>query len=532
MRTEPAARLPRWAVGVAALGFGLLVLAVGVSQFGDEPVRRMIEQRMNEHLRGHRIEIGRVDLRPLGFGMDVLDLVVVRIDHPDPPLAHLTEISASIDWRALLHGAVVADISLHRPIVYVDRTQVEREMQDEITLEERGWQEAVEAVSPIEINQVRVTDGEATYVDEGPFPPLRLTGIQARAANIRNIRSADREYPSGLSLDARVFEAGWLEVRGHADFLARPAPGISATVELAGVALETFQPILQRHHFAVREGTLSLSGELEVGRTLRTVHLREVMVKDFVGDYLRTPASAAKEPALVHEAVSVAKRGTERPELTLRADRIMLRNANVGVVNRTADPHYRVFLSHTDLDLENLSNRFSEGPGRARLRGRFMGSGVTDAKASFQPERSGPEFDLEVRIVDTELRAANDLLRAHGKFDVSAGFFSVYSEVHVENGRVDGYVKPLFRDVQVGDPRAEPRKGVARRAYESVVGGVAGLLENKARDEVATQSDLSGPLGNPETGTFELLAKLVENAFFQSILPGFDREVAGRGPAG
>ena len=200
-------------------------------------------------------------------------------------------------------------------------------------------------------------------------------------------------------------------------------------------------------------------------------------------------------------------------------------------MNGTAAEAYRVFLTHTNLELENFSNRFSEGTGRARLQGRFMGSGSTDATASFQPERSGPEFDLDVRIVDTQLAALNELLQARGKFDVAAGFFSLYSEIHVEDGRIEGYVKPLFRDVQVHDSDAGRARRPRAQGLRALDGGVAELLENRSRDEIATQTDLSGPLDDPDSSTWELLARLVQNAFFGSILPGFDREVARRGGA-
>ena len=133
-----------------------------------------------------------------------------------------------------LRGAVVADVTLERPIVYVDRTQVRREVRDEVPLRKRGWQDAVRAMIPLEINEVHVRDGDVTYLDDFAFEPLRLTGIQARAANIRNIDSRDREYPSELSIEARVFEKGRLAVRGSADFLARPVPGVSLAVELEG----------------------------------------------------------------------------------------------------------------------------------------------------------------------------------------------------------------------------------------------------------------------------------------------------------
>jgi hypothetical protein len=42
------------------------------------------------------------------------------------------------------------------------------------------------------------------------------------------------------------------------------------------------------------------------------------------------------------------------------------------------------------------------------------------------------------------------------------------------------------------------------------------------RDEVATKSDMSGPVENPQANTWQIIVKLVQNAFFNAILPGFE----------
>ena len=43
----------------------------------------------------------------------------------------------------------------------------------------------------------------------------------------------------------------------------------------------------------------------------------------------------------------------------------------------------------------------------------------------------------------------NDVLRAYGNFDVSAGFFSLITELHVKNDKISGYMKPFFKEIKV-----------------------------------------------------------------------------------
>jgi len=143
----------------------------------------------------------------------------------------------------------------------------------------------------------------------------------------------------------------------------------------------------------------------------------------------------------------------------------------------------------------------------------------------------GPDFALAASIEDTRMPALNPLLRAYGKVDVVGGFFSVFTEMRVQNRAVRGYVKPLIRELDVYDARQDREKNLFQKLYEAAAGGVSQLLENFPRDEVATQADLSGPLEDPQASTWQVVVTLIQNAFFRAILPGFERELgrSGRG---
>jgi hypothetical protein len=216
----------------------------------------------------------------------------------------------------------------------------------------------------------------------------------------------------------------------------------------------------------------------------------------------------------------------------LRADDIRL-TGRLGLINHSATPAYRVFFSNIDLSVKNFSNHFTEGPATARMTGKFMGSGRTQAAATFRPERKGPDLDLDVRIDDTDMTTMNDLLRAYVKFDVVRGLFSLYTELKVKNQQVDGYIKPLFRDLKAYDRRQDAEKSLFRKLYEKLVGGVSNILENRTvRKEVATKTAIRGELGGAggtKVNTGQALVNLVRNAFFRAILPGFDAELRGGG---
>lgn len=93
---------------------GLVLLAFAVALIG-EPLRRSMERKINDRLQGYTATIGRVDFHPIGFSLDLEDATLVQDANPDPPVAQFPSLTASVQWKALLRGRVVADFQAILP---------------------------------------------------------------------------------------------------------------------------------------------------------------------------------------------------------------------------------------------------------------------------------------------------------------------------------------------------------------------------------------------------------------------------------
>ncbi|HEV2173429.1 MAG TPA: hypothetical protein VGR71_07675, partial [Nitrospira sp.] len=67
-------------------------------------------------------------------------------------------------------------------------------------------------------------------------------------------------------------------------------------------------------------------------------------------------------------------------------------------------------------------------------------------------------------------------------------------------------------------------KDLLHKLREGAIEDVSSLLENAPREEVATKADVSGKTNAPRTDTVQIVVRLIQNAFFKAILPGFERE--------
>ena len=509
----------RWLVIVGAIALVVVVLALSV-RFANEPLRRRVEAQMNAALQGYKVSIRELRVHPLGLSVDLVDWIVIQEAHPKPPIAYIPRLHASVQWLELVRGHLVADFHFERPELYVDTRHAEKEAQDPKSLDERGWQEAALAIFPLKVNLLRIDDGKFTYLEPGPLGYVYLWGIQFRASNIRNVRSRDREYPSTIHLAANVLESAKLRLDGHADFLAEPHAAINAALDLSGVELARLQPIFENYDVRARAGMLSMAGDVEYAPKVKKVQLARVVLDRPDLEYVKRRGG---QPTVGEKAAQTAAKVTTQPDVVVRADELKLDGARLAYADETTDPPYRLFVADCGVHLRNFTNvRTDEGDGKgtAQVSGKFMDSGATTAHADFRPKPNGTDFDVNLQIENTDVTTMNDLWRAYGKFDFERGSFSLYSQLNVANGYVNGYVKPIFVGLDV-DPGKE--SGIGKKIYEGVVGGVTTILRNQPRDQVATETTLSGPLDNPQTSTLEVLGKLVQNAFFKAILPGLER---------
>jgi Domain of Unknown Function (DUF748) len=517
-------RVPRrWLFfGVPA---ALVLFAVyAVAFLIDEPLRRYTEANMNRALKGYTVRVTALRFHPLGFSLSLKDTVIIQDAHPDPAVARIPLLKASVHWRALLHGRLVGDILIERPTVHANLTQAKQEIADPTPVKERGWQEALEAIYPLKINSFRVTSGDLTYIDEGSFKPLRIRALNILATNIRNVRSPDRVYPSEFHLDGAVFESGRLSADGHADFLAEPNPTFRADLALAGIELDYLKPITNRYNVSVDKGLLSAEGVIESGKDTTRVELARVAISDVRVDYLHAATTAVAEQTQRAQAAQAARKVNNTPGVLLSIKELSIRKSTFGFVNKATTPGYRVFLAETDGTLTNLSNHETQGPAVVKLKGKFMGTGTATADATFRAEKAGPAFQVAVKIDDVDMPGMNDLLRAYGNFDVTAGRFFFYSEMNAKDGAINGYVKPFFKDMVVYDKTQDKDKPMLRKVYERVVGGVAKVFENRPNEQVATRAEISGRIDNPQVSVVDVIVRLVQNAFFKAILPGLEQE--------
>jgi hypothetical protein len=505
---------------------GLALLFILVLFFADAllagPMRNWAERMMNSQLNGYTVHIGGVRPHIWRLGFDLDDLVLVQNSHPTPPVADFGALKFSIVWADLLRLKVTGDLTIERPALHINLTQIEDEAKSHVSLKDRGWQKAVESIYPIKLDQVKVIDGSLLYLSSGTASkPLQLTKVFMLVKNVRNIATVKGTYPSPVIMEGVLFDAGKVWFKGAADFFRIPYTAVHGEIRLERVPLDRLNPLAQDYQMKTTGGFLSANGSMEYTPEAQTVHLTDVLFEKLQVDYVTSKATKAIEKEHGKQVVAVAKKVRNAPQLLLQVDALRLTNSQIGFVSKSAKPPYRLFISDVNLKLENLSNHANQGSSKFHARGVFMGSGATVVWGEFRTTARPADFDVHLQLDDAKLRDLNRFLMAYAGVDVAEGLFSVYTEITVKDGKVHGYLKPLLKNLKIYDKQKDQNKRFLKRVEMHALQFLAYVFKNRSTQKVATVIRISGSTSDPQASEWEAIRRLIGNGFYQAVLPGF-----------
>jgi uncharacterized protein DUF748 len=504
----------------------MLIAALFIGSFYlDGIIRVRTQAAMNQKLKGYHVALARAHLQLVGGRLTLSGVRIIQQAHPVPAVVEVPLMRFDVQWKELFSRRVVADVLLSRPKVHIDQTQLISEKNDRVPIRKKGWQDALEAAYPFKINRFTIENGDVVYIQDAANPPLHLANVNFITDNVRNIHAPDNVYPSRLHASMVIFGTGRASIDGHANFLEEPFPGARAQYSIENVPLSAFDPEIRQINIGVSGGRLFSNGLLEYSPTIARVQVDNAAIERVDVSYVHSPRTQQAEAQRVKEAGKQIEKQNNRAAVDISVRELDIRQSNFSYTDKTTDPNYRIFFTDSDLALKNLSNHQQQGAADVTLRGKFMGSGDTSVAGSFLASQHGPEFNMKIAVRNTDLPSMNDILRAYGRFDVAAGKFSVFSEVGIKDGEINGYVKPMFAELEVYNYQKDKNTGLLHQAKELAIGGASHLFKNSSTRQVASDIDLKGKLTSPDVSTWQALAQILHNAFVEAILPGFDRAV-------
>ncbi|MEX1269617.1 MAG: DUF748 domain-containing protein [Balneolaceae bacterium] len=229
-----------------------------------------------ENLEGYTGSIAGVDLDLYRGAYSVDSLVVDKIeDNNEVPFLFISGIDLSVEWPALLNGAIVGEVVLQKPeINFVAPNEDDGEFGFEI-----DWIEPLNELMPIQINRFAIEEGTIRYMDFSSEPQLEipLHNIELEILNINNAENQEEDLPSNLSMQATSIGSGILDIQADAN-LMKPIPDIDLNFEFEQVHLPDLNEFLEAYASVDAEnGEFNLYSEIIIKDGMLEGYVRPII---------------------------------------------------------------------------------------------------------------------------------------------------------------------------------------------------------------------------------------------------------------
>jgi hypothetical protein len=186
------------------------------------------------------------------------------------------------------------------------------------------------------------------------------------------------------------------------------------------------------------------------------------------------------------------------------------------------NPPMDVYLSHIDGTIDNVTNIYDETTpmyATVNATGLAMDQARFQYKMKLDPFSYRPSFQVALRLMGLDVTKVNQLSRTYGKFDFEHGWFDLVIDVNAKEGTVDGYIKPLFRNLVIFSPQDLKEDNIVELFWEALLGVTTNVLKNGPRDQFGTVIPFTGMISGPNPDLLAAVGNVLRNGFIRAYLP-------------
>lgn len=220
-----------------------------------------------------------------------------------------------------------------------------------------------------------------------------------------------------------------------------------------------------------------------------------------------------------------------REAFPVELTRLEMKNSRVRFIDRTYQPNVDVGMDDLHIVATDLQNRPKANgdplPAKIQIDGVTTGNGKFHANLQVDPIARQPLFTADFELKGMSLPPFNSFLLAYADADVSRGTFEVFMEVDAKDGAYDGYVKPLFHDLDFRTA-SDKNKNLGERVKEKVVSAVTAVLKNDEQEQVATRAPFAGNFADNDVDIWSTIGTLFRNAFVQALRGGLEGQTPAK----
>ncbi len=217
--------------------------------------------------------------------------------------------------------------------------------------------------------------------------------------------------------------------------------------------------------------------------------------------------------------------------MPIKINRFAAYNGDVELVNLFSATNTGFAMKNFDAEIRNIRNvedKEVKLPSPVTASADVPGWGGTlKFDANMNLFKQVPDFNYNLNLSNLQLVKLNPLAREYGNVDFERGTVSVYSEMEMLDGRMQGYFKPLTKDMKIFKLKEEGEGRTVSRFFTELLGeGASEILENQKKDQIATRIPLEGTVEDVGTDVWPIVIGVLQNAYVEAFKGEFDNTLS------
>ncbi|GAA4448854.1 DUF748 domain-containing protein [Nibrella saemangeumensis] len=219
-----------------------------------------------------------------------------------------------------------------------------------------------------------------------------------------------------------------------------------------------------------------------------------------------------------------------RELLPIEINRFAAYNGDIELVNLFSATNTGLTLKNMDMEIRNIRNvedKNAKLPSPVTASADVPGWGGTmNFNADMNLLKQVPDFNYNLKLDNLQLVKLNKVVRSYANLDFEAGTVSVVSEMAMTDGKMQGYFKPLTKNMKIFKWKEGEKRTVGRFFTELLAEGASEILENQKKDQIATRVPISGTVESAGTETWPILIGVLQNAYVEAFRAEFDHTLS------
>lgn len=214
----------------------------------------------------------------------------------------------------------------------------------------------------------------------------------------------------------------------------------------------------------------------------------------------------------------------------LQINRFEIINGKVSYVDDYSSPKVDIYFNEMNALATNLNNSkdfTTDLPSKITMKSKTIGEGNFDLEMDINILKEIPDFDVNLKLDEVKLPALNNFFKAYGNVDAESGTLSLYSELALIDKDLNGYFKPLTKDIKILDWKNE-EENVFGKLWEALIGLGGNILENQKIDQIGSKIPIKGNLDDTKVGAWKALISLLKNAYLNPLQKQLDQTILVR----